>query len=172
MNIRNVSYLLSLLVLLMAWPGQGREPAELSSANELAPVTAEKLLARVTTDGSGLTLINVWATWCTPCREEFPDLVKIYREYQEQGLTLLLVSADFQRQLPEARQFLAEQGVDFPTYLKQESDESFITALNPQWSGALPMTLLYDQSGTVRQSWTGQISYQTLKTEIEKLIQD
>ncbi|HYM81181.1 MAG TPA: TlpA disulfide reductase family protein, partial [Candidatus Limnocylindria bacterium] len=97
--------------------------------------------------GAEVVLVNIWATWCAPCREEFPDLMRLNERYRDRGLRLILVSADFEDQLPLARRFLAKQGVDFPSYLKTGDDMRFINAMDSRWTGALPATLIYDGRG-------------------------
>jgi biotin carboxylase/thiol-disulfide isomerase/thioredoxin len=149
-------------------PRQAEPPApEPLPAAEIQPATIEQLQQAVRAGGARLVLLNVWATWCVPCREEFPDLMRIRREYRERGLRLVLVSADTDSQIPAAKRFLAEQGVDFLTYLKQGADMPFIDSLDARWSGALPATLLYD--GTGRKLWfhEGKTTYDSLKTRIE-----
>ena len=149
--------------------GTPRPPATPAAAREpvVQPATLEQLRAAVREPGAQLVLLNVWATWCIPCREEFPDLLRLGREYRERGLRLVLVSGDFDSELAEVRQFLAAHGVDFLTYLKQGDDMPFIDGLDPRWSGALPATLLYDGAG--RRIWfhEGKAGYDTLKTRIE-----
>jgi len=165
---------LAALVLVFAVgcgaPRQRVEPApepEPPPALEIEPVSIEELRHVVRAGGARLVLLNVWATWCVPCREEFPDLMRIRHEFRERGLRLVLVSADIDSQIPEAKRFLAGQGVDFLTYLKQDADMPFIDSLDARWSGALPVTLLYDGAG--RQLWfhEGKSTYDTLKTRIE-----
>jgi hypothetical protein len=79
-----------------------------------------------------------------------PDLMQIRREYEPRGLRMVLVSADFPDQSEEARHFLTEQGVDFPTFLKTGKDMEFINQLDTRWSGALPATFVYDGRGALR----------------------
>ena len=143
------------------------EPA---SGPEIQPATAEQIQRAVRAGGARVVLLNVWATWCAPCREEFPDLMRLRREYRERGLRLVLVSADIDSQLPAAREFLSGQGVDFLTYLKQGADMPFIDSLDARWSGALPATLLYD--GTGRKLWfhEGKTSYDSLKIRIDNVL--
>lgn len=145
------------------------EPA-LQQAIEIRPATLEQIQKAVREPGARAVVVNVWATWCVPCREEFPDLMRLRREYREWGLRLVLVSADSDSGLPEARRFLAAQGVEFLTYLKQGADMPFIDGLDSLWTGALPATLLYDGSG--RKLWfhEGRTSYDSLKTRIDAMV--
>ena len=152
-------------------PRQAATPApEPEPAVEIQPATIDQLREVVRAGGSRVVLLNLWATWCVPCREEFPDLMRLRREYRERGLRLVLVSADIDSQIPAAKRFLAEQGVDFLTYLKQGADMPFIDSLDARWSGALPATLLYDGAG--RQLWfhEGKTSYDSLKTRIDQAL--
>jgi thiol-disulfide isomerase/thioredoxin len=137
-----------------------------SSGPTLLPGTAADVLQAVRAPGARVVLVNVWATWCIPCREEMPDLLRLRRTYADRGLRLILVSGDFTSESDQALAFLREQGVDFPTYLKQGSDMEFIDALDPHWSGALPVTLIYDGSGTRRDTIYGKGSYEQFEEKI------
>jgi thiol-disulfide isomerase/thioredoxin len=114
--------------------------------------------------------VNVWATWCVPCREEFPLLLRLAREYEPRGLELLLVSADFDDRLPAVRRFLAAQGVTDTSYLKAEDDMSFIDALSPRWSGALPATFVYDGAGRQIAFWEGKADEARLRKSLEEAL--
>jgi len=145
---------------------------------EAGPVPAEPVLvsvgptevAELVRNGGGPVLVNVWATWCVPCREEFPDLLRLRRAHRAAGLRVILVSADFDRQRAQALQFLASQGVDFVSYLKSGDDAQFIDALSPQWSGALPATFVFDGSGRLAQWWEGKASYERLEEAVRAVM--
>jgi len=131
---------------------------------ELLPASAAEVLAAVREPGADAVIVNVWATWCVPCREEFPDLLRVHRELAPEGVRLILVSADFPRNAEAARRFLAEQGVDFPTFRMTGKDAAFIDGLDPRWSGALPATWIYDGSGRVRHFWEDKAPYATIRS--------
>lgn len=137
---------------------------------QVRPVSVDQLMADARAPGARAVVLNVWATWCMPCREEIPDLLRLEREYRARGLRLVLVSGDFDTELPAVKQFLAQHRVGFLTYLKQDDDMRFIAGLDPRWSGALPATLVFDGAG--RQTWfhEGKVSYDTLKTRIEEAL--
>ncbi len=115
-------------------------------------------------------LVNVWATWCAPCVEEFPDIVAVYRQYKNRGLKVVFVSVNFEDQADDARAFLKAQGVDFPTYLKLNDDRAFINTLDPNWSGAMPATWLYDGAGEKRHFWIGKVSREQLTKKIRDVL--
>ncbi len=142
------------------------------STTALAPTdaTAADVLKAVKFAAGAVVLVNVWATWCDPCRHEFPALLRVQRELAGRGFRLILVSADFPDQRAKVRQFLAEQGVRFLTFLKAESDMAFIAAIDPRWSGALPASFLYGRNGKLSDFWEGETSYAALAGKVEALL--
>ena len=100
-----------------------------NSAPLPSPAEAEAILAEVRTPGAAAVLVNVWATWCAPCREEFPDLLHVARELAPKGLRLVLVSVDFAGARRRRATFLTSQGVDFPTFVRTGKDEAFVDGL-------------------------------------------
>lgn len=127
------------------------------------PAEAGAILAEVKRPGASAVLVNVWATWCSPCVEEFPDLLHVARELSPKGLRLVLVSVDFPGSEDETTAFLTKQGVDFPTFARTGKDEAFVDGLEPKWSGAIPATFLYDDAGKLVRFWEGKASYPVIK---------
>jgi thiol-disulfide isomerase/thioredoxin len=161
-----------LLVASCAPGSKERGPAEDAGGGAVAAdpglraADAAALQAAVRESGSRVVVLNVWATWCVPCREEFPDLLRLREAYRERGLSLILVSADFDDQLDEARRFLDQHGVDFTTYVKTGNDMEFIDSLNPRWTGALPATFVYDSAATLSAFWEGKASYDEMEQRV------
>src|SRR2546423_2167943 len=101
-SVKSRPLLLLLTLLLFSGCGAQHRPRTRASAVAapadtavLLPIDAAGLLARVSGAGARATLVNVWATWCPPCREEFPAMVAVARRHRAEGLRLLLVSGDF-----------------------------------------------------------------------------
>jgi thiol-disulfide isomerase/thioredoxin len=132
----------------------------------IVPATGAQVVALVREGSAPVTLVNVWATWCMPCREEMPDILRLYRDYRGRGLRLVLVSADFDDQMPEAKKFLAEHGVDFTTYIKAGNDMGFIDALDPKWTGAIPASFVYGRNGALRDFWEGEATYERFERAV------
>ncbi len=97
--------------------------------------------------------VNFWATWCEPCRQEMPDLVEAARRHAREGLDVVLVSADFRKDLPAVERFLRRFRVPFSCFLEESQDpQAFIDAVDPKWGGELPRTIVYDRTGAARAS--------------------
>ena len=117
-------------------------------------------------------LVNFWATWCDPCREEFPELVKLDQQFRRKGLDMIAVSlddlADIKTGVPK---FLREMRATMPAYLLNVPDpDQIISTVDPQWSGALPATFLYDAEGKVVFKHFGPIKPLELRAAIEKVL--
>jgi len=158
---------------------QTKDPAQ-ESSTATGPRTADQ--ARVTQiDDAKIKellkpagrplLVNFWATWCGPCREEFPDLVEIDKEYKGK-IDFFTVSLDFAEELETGvPAFLREMKAGMPTYLLTSSDENaMIASISKEWSGALPFTVLYNEKGDIIFQRQGKVDHDTLTSEIEKAL--
>jgi thiol-disulfide isomerase/thioredoxin len=137
---------------------------------KIVPAKLETVLAAIRKPGARAVLVNVWATWCEPCREEMPDIVRAYRAHKGEGLRLVLVSSDDQDNRAEAEKFLASQGVEVDSFLKVGDDMAFINGLEPRWSGALPASFLFDGSGHQLSFWPRQITHDELNAKLTEAL--
>lgn len=108
-------------------------------------------------------LVNLWASWCPPCRAEMPDLINYYNAHQADGLVLLAV--DSEDDLNSAQQFVREKQMPFPVLFDPNGSAARVLGSN-----ALPSTFLIDRTGVVRFSWTGQISPAMLDQRVTPLL--
>jgi thiol-disulfide isomerase/thioredoxin len=118
-------------------------------------------------------LVNFWATWCEPCREEFPDLVKIKGQYPSERLDFVIVSLDDASDIGKAvPEFLAQtHAASLPAYLLNAADqEAAIDLVDPTWSGELPATFLYDRAGKIVFKHKGRIKPDELRAAIEQTL--
>ena len=131
----------------------------------------KKLLQRDPTDQRPL-LLNFWATWCDPCREEFPDLVKLDADYKGKGLNFIAVSLDELSDInSEVPKFLNQMKATMPVVLLNVKDQdAAIKAVDPSWGGDLPATFLYDHDGKIVFKHFGKIKPDELRAAIDKEI--
>jgi thiol-disulfide isomerase/thioredoxin len=155
--------------LLLATP-LAAEPSLPAPAVHVDIAEVGAIMAAVKAPGAQAVLVNVWATWCEPCREEMPDLVRFYRDHRADGLRLVLISADDDDQRGEVARVLGALGFDGPAFIKRGNDMTFIDALDPHWKGALPATFLYDARGAKKQSWLGSVTYGELRARVSGLL--
>lgn len=116
-------------------------------------------------------LINFWATWCDPCREEFPDLVKLDLAYKGK-IDFLTISlddaADMKTSVPK---FLREVKAEMRAYLLSTPDENeAIILVSKDWAGNLPLTVLYDSNGVLNYTRNGKIFYAAVAANIDRLL--
>ena len=111
-------------------------------------------------------VINLWATWCPPCRAEMPALQKMYEEYKAQGLVILAVNSTAQDTASAVAPFAAEYGLTFPILL---DDAGSVT--NAYQVRSLPSSYFIDRKGIVREVIIGgPMSEALLRTRIEDLL--
>lgn len=116
-------------------------------------------------------LVNFWATWCDPCREEFPDLVKLDQEFKGK-IDFITISlddpADIATTVPK---FLSSMKAEMPAYLLRTPDESaFIASIAKNWQGAMPFTILYDKDGKAAYQREGKIVMDVIRPQISALL--
>ena len=107
----------------------------------LKSATGENL--RLSENRGDVVLINFWATWCGPCRQEMPLLNDLYGRYQRVGFNLLGVNIDDDSR--RAMQMVQELGVNFPVLFDESKEVSQLYEVE-----AMPVTVLVDREGTVR----------------------
>jgi thiol-disulfide isomerase/thioredoxin len=176
--IGSLVVLVSSLLLTSSAAAQGKskaKPHSTPAATAPAPVRAvntaemQDLLKR---DGSRPLLVNYWATWCDPCRDEFPDLVKIDQDFRARGLDFIAITlddlADIKTAVPK---FLQQMNAQMPVYLLNVPDpEPAINLVDREWGGALPATFLYNNHGEVVYKHFGRVKPDELRAAIEKLV--
>lgn len=108
-----------------------------------------------------VVLVNLWATWCPPCKEEMPTLETFYEKYKNDGFVLL--SIDQEETLDVVRPFVEEYGLTFPVWLDENYQaQRVFNTMN------LPSSYVIDREGIVRLMWIGGIS----KRNLEKYVPD
>ena len=93
-------------------------------------------------------LVTFWATWCEPCRDEYPMLNELAKEYAPKGLHVVGVNLDDDGDLILMRRFMARYKPVFPNYREIKGEESaFVGVVLPGWNGAIPASFFYAKDG-------------------------
>jgi peroxiredoxin len=113
-------------------------------------------------------LVNVWASWCGPCRQEMPAMENIYREYKDQGFTILAINASNQDNPAEAEAFAAEMGLTFPILFDTDGLVSELYQVR-----ALPSSFFVLPDGTIQEVVIGgPMAEALLHTRVENLLKE
>lgn len=163
-------YLIVFILLVLVSCNKSQSDPIQKTGLHLIPATGKEIISHIKNTNANVVLVNAWATWCQPCVEEFPDIMALHKKYKDQGLKIIFISADFENQTDNVLAFLKEQGVDFPTYLKSGKDMAFINTIDPNWSGALPATWIFDSSGKKRHYWEGKASHKTIEAKLRDVL--
>jgi len=158
-------------LLGFAAPAQSNGPraAEPSDIREIHLDDLKKIIQRDPKDTRPM-LVNFWATWCDPCRDEFPDLVKLDNDYRGKGLNFVSISLDDISDIKSlGPKFLNEMKATMPVVLLNVNDpEPAIKVVDATWDGQLPATFLYDKEGKIVFKHFGRIQPADLRAVIDK----
>ncbi|MCC2684157.1 MAG: cytochrome biosis protein [Paenibacillaceae bacterium] len=110
-------------------------------------------------------IVNFWASWCPPCREETPALVKFYKDYENQNVVLLGVNLTNTEKEPDDGILFAKQNnVTYPILLDSDGKAADLYALV-----GYPTTVVIDSHGEIRYKFIGGVSYDSLKRTIAQI---
>ena len=147
----------------------GRSAASSGTAPRVSKVDAAGLKILIKPSGKPL-LVNFWATWCDPCREEFPELVKINNDFKGK-IDFITISLDDLADINSAVPlFLTEMKAEMPAYLLVTQDEeAAISSVSKDWSGGLPFTMLLNEKGGTAYFRQGKVRPDILRGELSKI---
>jgi thiol-disulfide isomerase/thioredoxin len=130
----------------------------------LEVITVNQLKEVIQNKGDKLRLINVWATWCGPCRLEYPEFVVLQRMFGARDFEFVSVAADKLSKQEETLAFLKNMQSANTNYIVSNDDRySLIEAIDPEWAGAMPYTMLIEPGGNVVWRYQGEVDFQALK---------
>jgi thiol-disulfide isomerase/thioredoxin len=117
-------------------------------------------------------IVNFWATWCGPCIEEFPDVVKGAQKWRSRGVRFVSISADDPKDLAKVKKTLEKFGAPFDAVLiaNAKAGPAIIEDVDADWSGALPTTFLYDANGARKERRVGAVDAALLAKWLEPLL--
>lgn len=111
-----------------------------------------------------VVLVNLWATWCPPCKEEMPALQSFYDKYREQGFAVIAINDG--DPTADVLQFVKDYRLTFPVWL----DPTYIATEQAFKTLNLPSSFVIDRTGTVQLQWVGGITLKLLEQHVSPLI--
>ena len=117
-----------------------------------------------------LTLVNVWGTFCGPCKEEMPDLAKLYDEYKDKMNFLGVVvdtNVNMDTNVEEAQQIIKDSGVNYKNIMPSPTTEDTLVNIT-----AMPTTFFVNSEGKVLGGFVGKADKDSLKATIDKLLEE
>ena len=113
-----------------------------------------------------VVILNLWGTWCPPCRREIPELVELQAELEEEGATVVSIAVDSGAE-ESIRSFASEFGIDYPIWLSG-TDE----VVRHFRAIGFPFTLLIDRDGVIRKQYLGPQTQETLLADADVWLGD
>ena len=102
-------------------------------------------------------VVNFWATWCEPCRDEYPLIVELANEFKAQGVNVVGINMDDDSDMNLVRRFIARTQPHFPNYRQKPGIDldAFYHGVNPDWKGTMPQTVFYARDGRINGYFLG-----------------
>jgi thiol-disulfide isomerase/thioredoxin len=164
-----------LLAGLVAVAGAALALAQTSAPPKDPPLIDTQGYQRILEQYKGKPLlVNFWATWCEPCRDEYPMLNEFAKQYAQQGLKVVGISMDQDGDLILMRRFLARYKPVFPNYRKRKEErsqeEAFPQRVMEGWNGAMPASFFYAKDGTLVGHLIGGRDHDTYEAAIRMIL--
>lgn len=146
-------------------------PVAVQAAGKVELATAGEFSAALAAQQGKVIVLNLWATWCTPCLKEIPDLMQLEREFAAKGMKLVAVGMDDPTELARVDSFRQKFFPDFVSYLRNEPDmDTLVSKVDPAWNELLPTTYLIGRDGKVVKRIQGKKSLEEFRAEVTVLL--
>jgi thiol-disulfide isomerase/thioredoxin len=172
-----IAYLTILIILGLAVRHFAINPIYDNPANNKAKISSAPLFTTPLTNIQGtqqnlseykgkIIVLNFWATWCPPCREEMPELSQLQQEYKNRNVVVLGIAED---ELPLVKEYLQSSPVTYPVFIAENEAMNLGTNLGND-KGVLPYTVIIGADGSVIDTFYGRITKPLLETSLQNLL--
>lgn len=142
----------------------------------VVPINQDQLRHLILNRNGNVLFLNIWATWCKPCTEEFPDIIAVAKEYRQRKspVDFVALSADYPDEiesliLPFLKKF---PSVPMTLYVADvTSMDAFITSVDSAWTGAVPATFVFSPEGKKESMMIGQHSQKQFTQHIDSVLE-
>ena len=125
----------------------------------IVPISVATLKKEIAARKGKVVMVNFWATWCPPCKAEFPALLQLQKKYAARGVSLLFVSADSERTVEkQVRPFLKQMKATAPTRIISGNVIRFVQAFDPKIKDefVLPRFYIYNRGGKLVKAFSNR----------------
>jgi thiol-disulfide isomerase/thioredoxin len=168
-----IAYLTILVILGLAVRHFAINPI----TNKTPAINATSLFTTSLTDVQGIKqnlsqykgkiiVVNFWATWCPPCREEMPELSLLHQEYKNKNVVVLGIAED---ELPLVKEYLQSAPVTYPVFIADNQNMNLGESLGND-KAVLPYTVIINSDGIVIDTFFGRITKALLEKSIQSLL--
>jgi thiol-disulfide isomerase/thioredoxin len=170
-RIAGMTLLFCLSGVALAIAAAGPQASKEQAAPDLKIIDAQGYKQLVEQYRGKPLLVTFWATWCEPCRDEYPMLNELAKQYAPKGLHVVGVNLDDDGDLILMRRFMTRYKPVFPNYRKKKGGESdFVQAVMPGWSGAIPASVFYAKDGRQIGHLVGENNRDTYEAAIRMVL--
>lgn len=153
-----------------AAPATLQKSAPPAPQNPVTAITGPQLLTFIARSEQQGVMVNIWATWCGPCREELPMLAQVAKRYQKRRLLILPVSVDEEKDEQKIPAMLKEYGFE-PPYLRVSGPiGAFKETMYVGWPGNIPVSFLFNGKGQARHFWDAEIYESELVPKLDAFL--
>jgi thiol-disulfide isomerase/thioredoxin len=147
-----------------------RPQAETIPAENISAVSPDQIHELIAENRGNVVIVNFWASWCPPCIEEFPDIIRVYDELHSEGLEVIAVSMNLDDELADIEDFLSNFDPPFPIYRAATYDDAFFQGVSDNWFGEMPTTFIVDTGGEAVRLYKRQLTYEELALDVAALL--
>ena len=166
MNKQKIAFILGLIFVLNL-----NLAAQSSKKIVVEQIDKTKLERLIKNRKGKVLLLNVWASWCMPCKKEFPDLVKLAEKYKNSKVEIVGLSVDDKDDLQtEVIPFLQKNNANFKIYIQNLKSVDELISFFPKWQGAIPLTVIYDKNGKEKNFIIGMRNFEFFDKALQEVL--